>query len=86
MKSIYDQRYGRVIDMLRDVRRQLGLTQLQVADSLGWHRTALSNVETRERRLDLLEAYELCQVYGLQLSDLERVLEGEGAKDAAQPT
>ncbi len=77
-KTIYDQRYVNVIDKLRSIRRQLGLTQLQVAEKLGWSRTTVSTVEIRERRLDLLEAHQLCCLYRLSLSDLEAVLQQKG--------
>lgn len=83
MQTIHDPRYAVLVAYLRRARKSKGLTQFQVASKLGWHRTALSNIETRERRLDLLEAYQLCQVYGLELFDLERVLAAAGGGDDA---
>ena len=74
MQTIYDQRYRRVVRRLTGARHDSGLTQAQVAHTLGWRRTMLSNIETCERRADLLETYALCRVYGIQLSELEALL------------
>ena len=84
MQSIHDDRYRRVIQRLRDARHDCGLTQDQVGHALGWHRTVLSNIETCERRADLLEVHQLCRVYGLRLSDLEPLLEGGGDADGPE--
>ena len=81
MKSIYDARYHRVIAKLTDVRKKQGLTQAQVANSIGWRRTMLTNVELFERRLDFLEAYLLAGVLGLKLLDLESVLASDKDDD-----
>ena len=84
MKSIYDCRYQRVIQRLRRARRSQGLTQAQVGQELGWDRTVVSNIETCERRADVLETYLLCRLYGLHLADLEPLLAGEGLNHAAE--
>ncbi len=67
MQTIHDKRYRSVIARLRVARHDSGLTQTQVAHALGWHRTLLSNIETCERRIDILETYMLCRIY--ELSD-----------------
>ena len=78
MRTIHDSRYRCIINRLVAVRRERGLTQVQVARRLGWQRTMLSNVETRQRRLDLLELHELCRIYGLRLADMEALLSRKG--------
>lgn len=75
MQTIYDERYRRAIKLLVDTRHKRGLTQLQVAQRLGWRRTMLSNIENFERRLDILETYQLAQVLGLKLTDIELLLQ-----------
>ena len=82
-KSIYDNRYKNVIRRLRKARTDLRLTQQEVADRLGWHRTMVSNAELADRRLDILETHTLCLLYGLRLSDLEPLLNSKGGEDAA---
>jgi transcriptional regulator with XRE-family HTH domain len=82
MKTIYDRRYRRVIDRLRCVRRERGLTQAQLAQLVGWGRTTLSKVEKCDRRIDLLEMHALASALGLRLSDLQPLLDSKGACNA----
>ena len=80
-KAIYDERYRRAISLLRHTRQELGMSQAELAENLGWHRTMLSNIEIFERRLDLLEAYLLAAALNLQLSDLELLLKERTRSD-----
>lgn len=48
---------------LRETREYLGLSQEEVARYLGIPRTALSNIETGQRRVDALELKRLAQLY-----------------------
>ena len=74
MQTIYDDRYRRAVSFLTHTRHKLGLSQYQVAHSIGWRRTMLSNIERYERRIDILEAAKLVGALGLQLSALESLL------------
>lgn len=76
MKSIYDQRYRWMMRLLVDARRNAGYTQARVARMVGWPRTMLSQLETCQRRLDILEACTLCRLYGIRLSRLESIAHG----------
>lgn len=53
--GLRDQRYRETIAMLRARRRELGLSQADVADRLGLHKQFVSRVELGERRLDFVE-------------------------------
>lgn len=46
-------------------RKQLGLTQDDVAERLGLHRQYVSRVELGERRLDLVETADFARALGL---------------------
>ncbi len=48
---------------LRDARDYLGLSQEEVARCLGIPRSALSNIETGQRRVDALELKRLAELY-----------------------
>jgi transcriptional regulator with XRE-family HTH domain len=48
---------------LRDAREYLGLTQEEVARYLGVPRSALSHIESGQRRVDALELKRLAQLY-----------------------
>ena len=75
MKTIHDLRYGHVIARLKLARQERGFTQQQLAARLSWPRTRISKIETRERRLDLIEIYDLCLVLGLEFNELKTVIE-----------
>jgi DNA-binding XRE family transcriptional regulator len=68
VKTLHDVRYRRVVEHLRAARQKCGLTQEDVAAQLGWHRTVICNIETQERRADVLEVYRLCRLYGVEFS------------------
>lgn len=55
MATIYDQRYIRLIEHLTKVRKNLGVTQAQLAKSLTVEQSMISKVEGIERRLDVIE-------------------------------
>ncbi len=74
MKSIHDKRYIQMIERLRQARLDADLSQAEVAQAMGWCRSVVSDIETRERRLDLLETYLLCRLYGISLAALAGAL------------
>ena len=51
--------------LLRGARVEAGLTQSKLATRLGTDQTFISKYESGERRLDILELREVCQVIGL---------------------
>lgn len=70
VRSIHDARYIEVIARLRATRIERGLSQQELSSRLGKPQSYISKVETCERRLDLIEALDLCQALNLMLSDL----------------
>lgn len=50
-------------DRLREAREYLGLSQDEVAKHLGIPRTALTNIEAGQRRVDALELKRLADLY-----------------------
>lgn len=50
---------------LREARVRAGLRQLDVALKLGKPQSYVAKVESGERRIDLIEALDLCQVVSL---------------------
>jgi transcriptional regulator with XRE-family HTH domain len=77
VKTIYDDRYRMLIKRLRSRRLELGLTQERVARQLKVPRTWPGKIEQCERRLDLLEAWNLCRLYGISLSEIDRILSAD---------
>ncbi len=54
---------------LREAREYLVLTQQEVAGTLGLPRSAISLIESGERRLETLELKRMAELYGRPLSD-----------------
>jgi Zn-dependent peptidase ImmA (M78 family)/DNA-binding XRE family transcriptional regulator len=72
-------------ERLAAARRARGLTQQQVADSLGIGRTTITAIEKGDRRPRAAELFNLARLYGRQLGDLLRPLhEQEGPSFAVQ--
>lgn len=62
-------------ELLRQTRLAAGLHQKDVAARLRRPQSFVSKYETGERRLDLIELLEICQVLGVKLSDFARRFE-----------
>lgn len=61
--------------LLRKVRKEAGLRQVDMAKALGLPQSYVSKYESGERRLDTLELRAVCRVAGIQLSDFARRFE-----------
>jgi transcriptional regulator with XRE-family HTH domain len=56
-----------LLTLLREVRTEADLTQVEMARSLGVPQSFVSKYESGERRLDLLELQQVCQALGITL-------------------
>ena len=79
-KSIYTDEYRVLIDWLRARRKEKGITQRQLAELLDWDNCAVGRVETLQRRLDLIEFVEVCNVIGCNPQEGLLLVMGEGAE------
>ncbi|QGQ25804.1 helix-turn-helix transcriptional regulator [Gimesia benthica] len=68
-KNLYTQRQRILLDLLRETRKEAGLRQDDVAERLGRPQSFVSKYESGERRLDILELYDICKAMGLPLND-----------------
>jgi transcriptional regulator with XRE-family HTH domain len=75
LESIHDPRYEALIEELVRVRKELGVTQEELANRLRQPQSFVSKVETRERRLDCVETLDWCRA--LECS-FEAVLQSAG--------
>jgi len=67
---------SRLASLLRKIRVDAGLTQVQVAERLREPQSYVSKYESGEQRLDLIEIEEVCKAVGIPLRDfIERYLE-----------
>jgi transcriptional regulator with XRE-family HTH domain len=66
----------RLAALLRQVRLDTRLTQLQLAEKIGNTQSYVSKYESGEQRLDLIELEAVCQAVGISLTDfVKRYLE-----------
>ncbi len=66
-KSPYTANYQRLLEALRQARKDAGLTQIDVAERLGTYASYVSKCESGERRIDVIELAEFCRLYGVGL-------------------
>jgi transcriptional regulator with XRE-family HTH domain len=66
---------ARLQALLRSIRAEAGLRQIDVATRLGQHQSYVSKYESGERRLDILELRQLCRVVGISLEEFTARLE-----------
>jgi transcriptional regulator with XRE-family HTH domain len=64
-----------LLSLLRQLRTEAGLRQVDMADALGKPQAFVSYYESGVRRLDLLELRQICGVLGISLIDLVRKFE-----------
>ena len=66
-KTLNSERNLLFVQMLRDVRSAVGLTQTELADRLKIHQTEISRVERGIRRLDVLELHDWLEALSVPL-------------------
>ena len=64
-----------VLGLLRAVRQEAGMRQVDLAHRLGQPQSYVSKYESGERRLDLLELRQICNAIGVSLEAFIRRLE-----------
>ena len=64
-----------LLSLLRTLRTEAGLRQVDMARALGKPQAFVSYYESGARRLDLLELRQICGILGVPLSDFVRKFE-----------
>jgi transcriptional regulator with XRE-family HTH domain len=82
-KSIHSAQYAVVLQLLRQARRAVGMTQEQLAEALGETQSFISKCERGERRLDAIELRSFCRALNVDfpvfVRRLDRLLQSDGA-------
>jgi transcriptional regulator with XRE-family HTH domain len=73
-KGIQDARYRDLIAKLAAARKEMLISQAQLATRLGTHQQFVSRFETGERRLDVIEFIDVARALRLDPIDLLRAL------------
>ena len=74
-KTIYTPEQAVFLSLLRDIRKESGLTQQQLAEHLGTLQSRITDYERGVRRLDLLELRQVCEATGVSLVEFVQRLE-----------
>ena len=64
-----------LLSLLRELRTQAGIRQIDMARALGKPQAFVSYYESGARRLDLLELRQICKILGVSLLDFVRKFE-----------
>ena len=62
-------------ELFVEERRRAGITHKALAEHLGIDRTAVTRIETGERRVDLVELQQICEMLGISLVEFVREYE-----------
>ena len=69
-KSIFDKRYADMIDEFVKLRKDKELTQRDLAKLLHVSNCCVARIETRERRVDLIEIIDYLRALGLSNAEI----------------
>ena len=64
VKSIQTKEYAYFVQKLRKARMEAGLTQAEVAKKLRRPQSHISNVESGQQRVDVIELQRFAKMYG----------------------
>lgn len=67
LRPLHDADYAKLLQLLREVRKEAGVTQVELAKRLGVEQSLVSKIERQERRLDLAELRRVCLALGIPL-------------------
>jgi transcriptional regulator with XRE-family HTH domain len=68
IKSIHTKEYAYFVVRLRRARLEAGLTQVQVAKKLGRPQSHISNVESGQQRVDVVELQRFAKIYNKNIN------------------
>ena len=66
---------GKLLELLKRIRQERGIRQVELAEKLGLPQSFVSKYESGDRRLDILELRQVCNAMGISLKEFIRELE-----------
>jgi len=69
--------HARLRSLLRQLRLDANLRQVDLAESLGVPQSFVSKYESGERHLEFVEVAKICAALGIRFSDFVRRFEGD---------
>jgi transcriptional regulator with XRE-family HTH domain len=83
-KSLYSNEQQQLSIALRQARLAAGLRQADLAQRLGKRQSFVSDIESGQRRVDVVELRRICYHLGLPLADFITRWEASLSSDAAE--
>ena len=71
-KAIHSAQQAHLQELLRRIRKEAGLTQVELGLRLDEPQSLISDYERGERRLDLIELKQVCDAIGIDLEGFVR--------------
>lgn len=68
-KSIHTRQQHCFLDLLKQIRLEAGLTQVELAKKLETAHSRISDYERGERRLDMIQMRQYCEAVGITLRE-----------------
>lgn len=68
-KSIHTVQQHRFLELLKQVRLEAGLTQVELSKKLETSHSRISDYERGERRLDIIQMRQYCEAVGITLQE-----------------
>ena len=65
-KSVFSDAYASMLKSLIALRKERGMSQVELATRLGKEQPFISRIERGERRVDVVEFYALAQALGME--------------------
>ncbi|TCK99468.1 helix-turn-helix protein [Shimia isoporae] len=81
MKKIQRSDYKALRTCLKEMRKQNGFTQIQLAEAIGADQSDISKIERGERRLDVVELVHICRALGIATETFIAALEAHLSGD-----
>ena len=76
-KSIFTQEYSIMLRLLKETRKKLNVSQVELAERLGQSQSFVSKCERGERRMDVIQLRTVCHALGTNLPDFVNALEAK---------
>ena len=84
-ETIRSPRQELLVQRLTEARKAAGLTQAELAARFGRHQPFIANIESGQRRVDLVELIALADVVGMDLHRIIEELRGVPADSQSGP-
>ena len=66
-KTIYSKEHRNLVEKLKKARKEAGLDQIEAAKALGLTQSAISKIESGQRRIDIVQLKAFAKIYGKKI-------------------